>query len=248
VPCAAGLFKPASGNVACTLCGNNTFSTELAATNASTCQACPANTAQLGQARNSVSTCVCRAGYEANTKNPTERKYALSLLDKFEYRISDIVAVLCSASEDERWQMRETSIARLQYTLNNSKLHCHVVMFTELVTQMILQIKFTTDSSMLFRTFYAEYNLYHAVRKYWSIYKKAHEDIIFRDIRSVFLRTKEMYAPMLELMAKCKAQQHCRMYSEHMQTIFDDMHAKLKLFTTGNPLPEFVACLRLPPT
>ena len=67
-------------------------------------------------------------------------------------------------------------------------------------------------------------------------------------MRCVFLRTKEMYAPMLELMGKCKAQRQCRMYEEHMQTIFDDMHVKLKLFQTGNPLPEFVPCLRLPPT
>ena len=66
VPCTAGLFKPAAGNVACTLCANNTYSTELAATNASTCQACPANTAQLGQLREDITTCVCRAGYEAN--------------------------------------------------------------------------------------------------------------------------------------------------------------------------------------
>ena len=59
VLCAAGLFKPASGNIVYTLCANNTFSADLAATNASMCQACPANTAQMGSVRDDVSTCVC---------------------------------------------------------------------------------------------------------------------------------------------------------------------------------------------
>ena len=67
VACQAGLFKPSQGNVACTLCGNNSFSTELAAINASTCQACPNNTAQTDDARNDIDTCVCLAGYEAST-------------------------------------------------------------------------------------------------------------------------------------------------------------------------------------
>jgi len=180
--------------------------------------------------------------------NPSDKQFARLLLDKFDPKQRQVCAVLDGANDDVLWQMRETSIARLQYTLHHSKSHCHNVMFRELVKQMKRQIEATVKCGMFFRYFYAEYNLYSAVRKFWAENKKAHEDIAFKDMRCDFLRTKEMYAPMLEVMRQCKAQKKCNIYKDLLETIFADMEVKLKLFQTGNPLPESVPWLRLPPT
>jgi len=182
------------------------------------------------------------------SENPSDQAYARSLLAIYEPKRKQIHAVLEAAKDDVLWQMRETSIARLQHTLYHSKPHCHNTMFRELVHQMSRQIQYTVQCGMYFRCFYSEYNLYWAVRKFWGDNKKAHEDIAFKDLRCVFLRTKEMYAPMMELMQQCKAQKFCDIYKALLETIFADMEVKLKLFQTGNRLPEFVPWLRLPPT
>ena len=62
-PCVAGTYKLAAGSGACTACPADTFSAETNATDPQTCAACPANTRQLSEARDALSTCVCKSGY-----------------------------------------------------------------------------------------------------------------------------------------------------------------------------------------
>ena len=144
--------------------------------------------------------------------------------------------------------MRENSIARTQDKLKFQVVG-HEIVFVELVNLMTQQLKYTADSGMMFRNFFAEYDLYFTVRKYWASHKRAHEDSRLESIRGVFVRTKEMYAPMLDLFNRCKSQLLCSRHSAHMQMILDDMQVKLKLFELGNPLPMGrQTYMRLPPT
>jgi len=188
--------------------------------------------------------------YETGT-NEIDITSARKILDIFEPQMVDVRTLLRAVSMDTRWQMRENTSLRIQYllTIVTSRMQLeHGKIFIELVEIHQAQIKFTTESSMLFRTFYAEWDLYYAVRKYWACNKQAHVDYHLDCISDVFPRTKKMHAPMLALFARCKAQLFCRNNSRHMQMIMDDMQAKLNLYESGNPLPENRVFLRLPPT
>jgi len=173
---------------------------------------------------------------------------ARTILETFEPQMADIRTLLHAASMDTRWQMLENQILRAQFLLAAYMELDHETIFIELVKILNVQIKFTAESSMLFRNFYAEWNLYYAVRKYWACNKQAHVDYHLDCISDVFPRTKKMHEPMLALFGKCKAQLLCKNSSRHMQTIMDDMQAKLNLYESGNPLPENRVFLRLPPT
>lgn len=60
--CIAGKYKVDSGPAACTNCGVHTYSTALAATAATTCEGCPANTVSaLGSGV--LEACTCNTGY-----------------------------------------------------------------------------------------------------------------------------------------------------------------------------------------
>ena len=188
-----------------------------------------------------------RDGYNTS-KYARERADALKILELYEHKTSTIAALLRGVLMDSRWQMRENVIARTQDMLKLQVVG-HRIVFVELVNLMTLQVKYTTESGMMFRKFYAEYDLYYTVRKYWTSHKKAHEDSRLECIRGVFVRTKEMYAPMLDLFNKCKSQLHSSRHSQHMQMILDDMVVKLKLFESGNALPMGrQTYMRLPPT
>ena len=188
--------------------------------------------------------------YETGT-NEIDITSARKILDIFEPQMVDVRTLLRAVSMDTRWQMRENTLVRIQYLLSIltpcMQLN-HEKIFIELVELHQAQIKFTTESSMLFRTFYAEWNLYVAVRKYWACNKQAHVDYQLDCISDVFPRTKKMHAPMLALFSKCKAQLFCSHTSRHMQMIMHDMQAKLNLYESGNPLTEYRVFLRLPPT
>jgi len=185
-------------------------------------------------------------------KKDIDIRSAKEILDIFEPQMVNVRTLLHAVSMDTRWQMRENTGLRTEHLLtmvtSSSMQHGHEKVFIELVEIHQAQIKFTTESSMLFRTFYAEWDLYHAVRKYWSCNKQAHVDYQLECISDVFPRTKKMHAPMLALFSKCKAQLLCRNNSRHMKMIMDDMQAKLKVYESGNPLPMNRVFLRLPPT
>lgn len=64
-PCPAGSHKSAPGNVACTKCGENTYSEDEGATNVRVCLSCPGNTQENSVARDNVLNCVCSPGFTA---------------------------------------------------------------------------------------------------------------------------------------------------------------------------------------
>lgn len=61
--CAAGTYKNLVSDAACTPCPNNTYSTNLGATNISQCSSCPENS-QSTLGSSSIDNCICDANYE----------------------------------------------------------------------------------------------------------------------------------------------------------------------------------------
>lgn len=63
--CGVGTYKSVDGSTACSVCEQGTYMDE---TGGSACKACPANTDSpiaLASFRNSITTCICNAGYDA---------------------------------------------------------------------------------------------------------------------------------------------------------------------------------------
>lgn len=63
--CVSGTYKTASGPQACTLCANNTYSSTVAATSASTCLACQGNSISM-MGSDAHTDCHCLEGYLTN--------------------------------------------------------------------------------------------------------------------------------------------------------------------------------------
>ena len=69
VPCAAGSYKGVTGSDVCTLCNGGTYSSALAASNGSTCLACPSDSSSLPGSENTTD-CKCNAAYTGPDGGP----------------------------------------------------------------------------------------------------------------------------------------------------------------------------------
>jgi hypothetical protein len=87
--CPLGTYKPVTGNVACTNCPSNMFSTRLAATSSSTCVPCGSNSI----AGSGSDQCACDAGFSG----PPDACTACAA-DKFKTQVGSGTCEVCPAN------------------------------------------------------------------------------------------------------------------------------------------------------
>jgi hypothetical protein len=91
--CAAGKYKAVTGDIACTDCSSNSYSTATAATDVGTCQTCPSNTQSVAGS-GTLASCVCNPGYTG----PDGQVCSACAAGKYKSGIGSIACTDCSSN------------------------------------------------------------------------------------------------------------------------------------------------------